>query len=259
MLTMGIKTGKGEWRENDMRIIKVKNYEELSGKTANLILAQINLKPDSVLGLATGGSPVGTYEKIVAAYRQGDVDFSEVTTINLDEYRGIPREHEQSYWRFMHENLFEHVNIRKDHIFVPNGENPDSEEVCREYDKIIKTYGRMDMQLLGIGLDGHIGFNEPGDHFEANTHCVNLTESTIEANMRFFNSKDEVPRQAYTMGIAPIMQAKKVIMIANGRNKAEIIKKAFTGAITPEVPASILQLHTDFTLIADEEALSELK
>lgn len=242
-----------------MRIIKVKNYEELSKKTANLILAQVNLKPNCVLGLATGGSPVGTYEKLVAAYREGDVDFSEVTTINLDEYRGIQREHEQSYYRFMHENLFDHVNVRADHIFVPNGENLNSEEVCGEYDKIIKMYGGMDLQLLGIGLDGHIGFNEPGDHFEANTHCVDLTESTIEANMRFFNSKDEVPRQAYTMGIAPIMQAKKVIMIANGKNKAEIIRKAFTEPITPEVPASILQMHADFTLIADEEALSEMK
>lgn len=241
-----------------MRIIKVKNYEEISQKTANMILAQVNLKPNAVLGLATGGSPVGTYEKIVAAYRRGDVDFSEITTINLDEYRGIKKEHEQSYWSFMHENLFNHVNVREDHVFIPNGENPDSTEVCRGYDEIIEKTGGIDMQLLGIGLDGHIGFNEPDNHFEANTHCVDLTESTIEANMRFFNSKDEVPRQAYTMGIKPIMQAKKVIMIANGRNKAEIIKKAFTGPITPEVPASILQLHENFILIADEEALSEM-
>lgn len=242
-----------------MRIIKVKNYEEISRKTANMILAQVNLKPDSVLGLATGGSPVGTYEKLVAAYRQGDVDFSEITTVNLDEYRGIAREHEQSYWRFMHEKLFNHVNVREDRIFVPNGENLNSEKVCGEYDKIIEACGGIDMQLLGIGLDGHIGFNEPGEYFEAHTHCVDLTESTIEANMRFFNSKDEVPRQAYTMGIAPIMQAKKVIMIANGRNKADIIRKAFTGPITAEVPASILQLHPDFILIADEEALSGMR
>lgn len=241
-----------------MRIIKVKNYEEISRKAANLILAQVNLKPNAVLGLATGGSPVGTYEKLVAAYRQGDVDFSEVTTINLDEYRGIARAHEQSYWSFMHENFFDHVNVRENHIFIPDGENQNSEEVCRKYDDIIEKSGGIDMQLLGIGLDGHIGFNEPGSHFEANTHCVDLTESTIEANMRFFNSKDEVPRQAYTMGIRPIMQAKKVVMLANGKNKAEIIKKAFMGPITPEVPASILQMHPDFTLIADEDALSEI-
>lgn len=242
-----------------MRIVKVKNYEEISRKAANLILAQVNLKPDSVLGLATGGSPVGTYEKLVAAYRQGDVDFSEVTTINLDEYRGIARAHEQSYWSFMHENFFNHVNVRESHIFIPDGENQSSETVCRAYDEIIEKCGGIDMQLLGIGLDGHIGFNEPGDCFETDTHCVDLTESTIEANMRFFNSKDEVPRQAYTMGIKPIMQAKKVIMLANGKNKAEIIRKAFMGPITPEVPASILQMHKDFILIADEDALSEMQ
>ena len=158
----------------------------------------------------------------------------------------------------MQENLFKHVNVREDHIFIPNGENLNSEEVCREYDKIIENAGGIDMQLLGIGQDGHIGFNEPADHFEKNTHCVELTESTIEANKRFFESKDEVPRQAYTMGILPIVQAKKVIMIAKGKNKADIIKKAFTGPVTPEVPASILQMHPDFTLIADEDALSEI-
>lgn len=241
-----------------MRIIKVKNYEELSKKTANLILAQVHLKPDAVLGLATGSSPIGTYEKIVAAYRQGDVDFSNVTTINLDEYRGIPRSHEQSYWYFMHKHLFDFVNVRKDHIFVPNGENLNSEEVCREYDAVIETSGGIDMQLLGIGLDGHIGFNEPADYFERNTHCVDLTESTIEANKRFFQSREEVPKQAYTMGIEPILQAKKVVMIANGKNKADILKKALTGRVTPQIPASILQMHPDFTLIADEEALCEL-
>lgn len=158
----------------------------------------------------------------------------------------------------MHQNLFNHVNVRADHIFIPNGENFDSGKVCREYDEIIENAGGIDMQLLGIGLDGHIGFNEPDNHFEPDTHCVALTESTIEANMRFFNSRDEVPGEAYTMGIKPIMQAKKVIMIASGKNKADIIKQAFTGPITPEVPASILQLHADFILIADEEALSEI-
>ena len=157
-----------EREENNMRIIKVKNYDEVSVKTANLILGQVNLKPDAVLGLATGGSPVGAYKKIVEAYNNGEVDFSGVTTINLDEYRGIKRNHEQSYWSFMQENLFKHVNVREDHIFIPNGENLNSEEVCREYDKIIETAGGIDMQLLGIGLDGHIGFNEPADHFEKN-------------------------------------------------------------------------------------------
>lgn len=240
-----------------MRIIKVKNYDELSVKTAAMIAAQVNLKPNAVLGLATGGSPVGAYEKLVEMFQQGAVDFSEITTVNLDEYRGLSKEHEQSYWYFMHDNLFHHVNVKAEKIHVPNGEDPDMERACREYDELIESVGGIDLQLLGIGLDGHIGFNEPGTAFEPNTHCVDLTESTIEANKRFFSSKDEVPKQAYTMGIKPIMQAKKVLMIANGAAKAEILKKAFTGEITPEVPASILQLHPDFTLIADEDALSE--
>ena len=241
-----------------MRIIKVTDYDEVSVRTANMILGQVNLKPDAVLGLATGGSPVGAYKKIVEAYNNNEIDFSEVTTINLDEYRGIKRSHEQSYWSFMHENLFKHINVREDRIFIPNGENLNAEEVCGEYDRIIEAVGGIDMQILGIGLDGHIGFNEPADYFERNTHCVDQTGSTIEANKRFFNRKDEVPHQAYTMGILPIMQAKKVIMIANGRNKADIIKKTFTGPVTPEVPASILQMHPDFTLIADKDALSEI-
>ena len=241
-----------------MKIIRTKDYADMSRKAANIISAQVIMKPDCVLGLATGGTPVGTYEKLVERYNEGDLDFSAVTSVNLDEYRGLPKDHPESYWSFMHENLFKHINVREDRIFIPNGENLNAEEVCREYDRIIEAVGGIDMQILGIGLDGHIGFNEPADHFEKNTHCVDLTESTIEANKRFFNSKDEVPHQAYTMGILPIMQAKKVIMIANGRNKADIIKKAFTGPVTPEVPASILQMHPDFTLIADKDALSEI-
>ncbi len=241
-----------------MRIIRTRNYKELSTVAAEMILAQVILKPDSVLGLATGGSPVGAYERIVEAYQRGKVDFSQVTSINLDEYRGLPRNHEQSYRYFMEEHLFRYINIRSDHTFVPNGENPDIDETCAEYDRIIAKAGGIDMQLLGIGLDGHIGFNEPGNYFELNTHCVELTESTIDANRRFFNSREDVPRQAYTMGIKPIMQAKKVVMIAHGENKAEIIRKAFTGPVTPQIPASILQIHPDFTLIAEENALSQL-
>lgn len=241
----------------DMRIIKAKNYDELSVKAAAMIAGQVNVKPNAVLGLATGGSPVGTYEKLVEWFRQGAVDFSEITTVNLDEYRGLSKDHEQSYWYFMQEHLFQHVNVKAENIHVPNGENPDAESMCREYDELIERVGGIDLQLLGIGLDGHIGFNEPGRTFEPNTHCVDLEESTIDANKRFFSSRDEVPKQAYTMGIKAIMQAKKVLMIVNGAEKAEILKKAFTGEITPEVPASILQLHPDFTLIADEEALSK--
>lgn len=243
--------------EKGMRIIRAKNYEELSRQAANLIVAQVQLKPNAVLGLATGGSPVGAYEVIQKRYEQGDVDFSEVTTINLDEYRGISRAHEQSYWHFMHEHLFDHVNVPEDHIFVPDGENLNGEEVCRAYEKVIRQAGGIDLQLLGIGLDGHIGFNEPADHFEMDTHLVDLTESTIEANKRFFANREEVPRQAYTMGIRSIFQAKKIVLIANGAGKADILRQAFTGPVTPQIPASILQLHSDVTLIADEEALKE--
>lgn len=241
-----------------MKIVSVKKYEELSRKAANLFISQINMKANAVLGLATGGSPIGTYKEMVAAYNKGDVDFSEVTTINLDEYCGIAKEHEQSYWHFMNKYLFQHVNICPDNIYIPNGENKDVEQVCQEYDEAINKVGGIDIQLLGIGLDGHIGFNEPADHFEINTHMVNLAESTIDANKRFFNSREEVPKQAYTMGILPIMQARKVVMIATGKEKAQILKTAFEGSVTPQIPASILQLHPDFTLIADEEALSAM-
>lgn len=241
-----------------MRIIKAKDYEEMSRKAASVIAAQVIAKPDSVLGLATGGTPVGTYAKLVEWYNNGDLDFSDITTVNLDEYRGLPRTNEQSYWYFMHDNLFNHVNIKPERINLPNGENTDAEAACAEYNEILHSVGAIDLQLLGIGSDGHIGFNEPADHFPLETHCVDLEESTIEDNKRFFANKDEVPRQAYTMGIKTIMQAKKVLMVANGKNKAEIIKKAFFGPVTPEVPASILQMHPDFILVADEDALSEI-
>ena len=241
-----------------MRIIKAKDYEEMSRKAAGVIAAQVIAKPDSVLGLATGGTPVGTYAKLVEWYNNGDLDFSDITTVNLDEYRGLPRTNEQSYWYFMHDNLFNHVNIKPERINLPNGENTDAEAACAEYNEILHSVGAIDLQLLGIGSDGHIGFNEPADHFPLETHCVDLEESTIEDNKRFFANKDEVPRQAYTMGIKTIMQAKKVLMVANGKNKAEIIKKAFFGPVTPEVPASILQMHPDFILVADEDALSEI-
>ena len=235
-----------------MRIIRAKNYEEMSRKAANIIASQIVAKPDCVLGLATGGTPVGTYKSLINDwYKVGDLDFSEITTVNLDEYRGLPRTNDQSYWYFMHENLFNHVNVRPGAVHVPNGENPDAEAACSAYDEIIKSVGGIDLQLLGIGHDGHIGFNEPADPFPQGTHCVDLTEETIEANKRFFASKDDVPRQAYTMGVGTIMNARKVLLIASGKDKAEIVKKAFFGPITPEVPASILQMHPDFILVAD--------
>ena len=240
-----------------MRIIRTKNYDEMSRKAAAIIAAQVIHKPDCVLGLATGGTPVGTYKNLVEWYKSGDLDFSEVTTVNLDEYRGLPREHRESYWSFMHRNLFDHVNIPADRINLPDGTNMDADAECKRYDAVIAGLGGVDLQLLGIGHDGHIGFNEPGEAFELETHCVDLTAETIEANKRFFDGNvDLVPKQAYTMGIKTIMQARKVLMVANGKGKAEIIKKAFFGPVTPEVPASILQMHPDFTLVGDEEALS---
>lgn len=241
-----------------MKIIRATDYYDMSRKAANIISAQVIMKPNCVLGLATGGTPVGTYKQLVEWYNKGDLDFSEVTTVNLDEYRGLPREHPESYWSFMHKNLFDLVNIRPEAIHLPDGTNMDSAAECAHYDEIIRQLGGVDLQLLGIGHDGHIGFNEPGAAFELGTHCVSLTEETIEANKRFFASKEEVPRQAYTMGIKTIMQARKVLMVANGAGKADIVKKAFFGPVTPEVPASILQMHPDFTLVLDAEAASRL-
>lgn len=241
-----------------MVIYKAKNYQDMSRKAANIISAQIIMKPNCVLGLATGSSPVGTYKQLIEWYNKGDLDFSNVTSINLDEYKGLSPENNQSYRYFMNTNLFDHVNIDKSHTFVPNGLETDSEKACSSYNDIIHSQGGIDLQLLGLGRNGHIGFNEPGAAFEKETHCVNLTESTIEANKRFFDSENDVPRQAYTMGIKNIMQAKKILVVVSGENKADAVKKAFFGPITPSVPASILQLHNDVTIVADEAALSKL-
>ena len=242
-----------------MKIIRAKDYQDMSRKAANIISAQVIMKPDCVLGLATGGTPVGTYAQLVDWYNKGDLDFSEVTTVNLDEYRGLPKEHPESYWSFMHKNLFDHVNIAPAHINLPDGTNPDADAACAQYNQIIHSVGGIDLQLLGIGHDGHIGFNEPGEAFELETHCVNLTAETIEANKRFFDGNvDLVPKQAYTMGIKTIMQARKVLVVANGKAKAQAVKDAVTGPVTPACPGSILQLHPDCILVADEEALSLL-
>ncbi len=241
-----------------MRIIKAKDYKDMSRKAANIISGQIIMKPNCVLGLATGSTPIGTYEELVERYRNGDLDFSEVTSVNLDEYKGLPRENDQSYYYFMNDHLFRHVNINKDRTYLPNGMEPDSDKACAEYNRIIASVGGLDLQLLGLGHNGHIGFNEPADSFELETHCVDLTDSTIQANQRFFASYDDVPKQAYTMGIKTIMQAKKVLVVVSGEDKAEIVKKAFFGQVTPRVPASILQIHKDVTIVADEAALSKI-
>lgn len=242
-----------------MRIIKARDYDEVSRKAVNIIFSVMTQKPDCVLGLATGSSPVGIYKELVRRYEEGNLDFSRVTTVNLDEYRGLDKEDPQSYAYYMKENLFSHVNIPMENTHLPDGREEDSEKACEEYNRILREAGRQDIQLLGIGHDGHIGFNEPEDHFPKETHCVDLAEPTIEANARFFESRDQVPTQAYTMGIRNIMAAKQILMVANGKGKAKILKEAFQGPVTPRVPASILQLHPDVILVADEEALSEME
>ena len=241
-----------------MKIYKAKDYKDMSRKAANIISAQVIMKPNCVLGLATGSTPIGTYDQLVEWYNKGDLDFSEVTTVNLDEYKGLPRTNDQSYYYFMHQHLFDRVNIDPERTNVPNGMEPDAEKECGRYEELIRSLGGVDLQLLGLGHNGHIGFNEPGEAFEKETQCVDLTESTIEANKRFFASADDVPKQAYTMGIKTIMQAKKILIVVNGENKADIVERAFFGPVTPEVPASILQLHNDVTLVGDEAALAKI-
>lgn len=239
-----------------MNIIRAKDYQDMSRKAADIISAQIIMKPDCVLGLATGSTPVGTYRQLIEWYEKGDLDFSRVSTVNLDEYRGLTHTDPQSYYYFMQENLFDHVNIDKAATHVPDGTNPDAADACAKHEQIIKSLGGIDLQLLGLGNNGHIGFNEPGAAFEKETHLVELAESTIRANARFFASIDEVPKQAYTMGIRTIMQAKKILVVVSGEGKADIVSRAFFGPVTPEVPASILQMHPDVTVVCDEAALS---
>ena len=256
-----------------MLLIEAKDYNDMSRKAANIISAQVIMKPHAVLGLATGSTPVGAYKQLVEWYNKGDLDFANVTSVNLDEYKGLDPDNDQSYRYFMQENLFDHVsyryfmntnlfnhvNINKERTFVPNGLEPDSEKACAAYNEIIRSVGGIDLQLLGLGNNGHIGFNEPGAAFEKETHCVDLTESTIQANKRFFEKVEDVPTQAYTMGIKNIMQARKVLLIVSGEGKAEILDKVLYGPVTPQVPASILQLHNDLTVVADEAAMSVIK
>ena len=241
-----------------MKVLKTRDYEDMSRKAANIIGAQVTMKPNCVLGLATGSSPIGTYKELIARYNNGDLDFSNATSVNLDEYKGLSGDHDQSYRYFMNHNFFDHVNILKERTFVPDGTEPDADKACSAYNAIIKSVGGIDLQLLGLGHNGHIGFNEPTDCFPPVTHCVDLTESTIEANKRFFASVDDVPKQAYTMGIQNIMLARKIVVVVSGADKADILKKVVEGPITPQVPASILQLHPDVTIVADEAAASKL-
>ncbi|WP_432667703.1 glucosamine-6-phosphate deaminase [Wukongibacter baidiensis] len=241
-----------------MKINVVDNYEEMSKEAARLVAAQIRLKPESIVGFATGSTPTGMYKELVKMYREEGLDFSKIVSFNLDEYYPIDPSSEQSYYFYMMNNLFNHINIEKDNINIPDGKAPDVEVQCRQYEERIRRVGGIDLQVLGIGPNGHIGFNEPDLKFEAETHIIDLDKKTIEANSRFFNSVDEVPKRAITMGIKTIMHARKIVLLANGSGKAEVIKEAILGSIVPNLPASILQLHQDVTIICDKEASKEL-
>ena len=241
-----------------INVIRAKDYADVSRKAAAIIASVVTLKPECVLGLATGSSPVGTYKELIAKYEAGILDFSRVKTVNLDEYVGLSKDHDQSYAYFMRTNLFDHVNIDQANCNIPDGTNPDAAAECARYDAVIDAFGGADLQLLGLGPNGHIGFNEPCDEFVNGTNHVKLTDSTIDANQRFFEKREDVPTHAYTMGIGSIMKAKRVLLVCNGAGKAQAVKAALTGPVDPKVPASILQLHPDCTIVADEEALSLL-
>ena len=241
-----------------MKILLTDSYDEMSRRAAKIFAAQLTLKPDSVLGLATGSTPLGLYAELARLCAAGELNFSKVRSVNLDEYVGLSASHPQSYRHFMDENLFSRVNIARENTFVPDGTAKDPAAACSGYDKRIRELGGIDLQLLGLGHDGHIGFNEPGDCFVPGTHVVTLTEQTIDANARFFASREDVPRQAVTMGIGQILQARRIVLLVSGGDKAEILYKAVRGPVTPRVPASVLQLHADVTLLGDRAALEKL-
>ena len=237
-----------------MEFIIAKDYADMSRKAADVIAGLVAAKPNCTLGLATGSTPEGLYAELVKDYEAGKISFKDVSTYNLDEYRGLSNDHPQSYHYFMEQHLFSHVDIDLAATHVPDGSNPDKDAACADYEAAIKASGGIDLQLLGLGHNGHIGFNEPNTCFARETNCVELTLSTIKANSRLFDSIDEVPTQAYTMGVGTIMRAKKVLVVASGAGKAEIVKRAFYGRVSPDVPASVLQFHPDVTVIVDEEA-----
>ncbi|MDO4711735.1 MAG: glucosamine-6-phosphate deaminase [Peptostreptococcaceae bacterium] len=241
-----------------MRIICTKNYDEMSRRAADIFAAQVILKPNCVLGLATGSTPIGLYNELVARYKRGDLDLSKVKSINLDEYFGLSPMNDQSYAYFMERHLFDHINIDKNNTHIPSGLADDPQAECARYDQLIEELGYADLQLLGIGHNGHIGFNEPGDHFIGETHLVELSKKTVEANSRFFATIDEVPTKAITMGIKNIMSAKKIVLVASGEDKADILHQVITGNIEPSVPATILQLHRHVVIVADKAALSKV-
>ncbi|AEM78550.1 MULTISPECIES: glucosamine-6-phosphate deaminase [Thermoanaerobacter] len=239
-----------------MKVIITVNYDEMSKKAAEIVKKQIKEKHNTVLGLATGSTPLGMYKHLIEMYKRGEIDFSNVITFNLDEYIGLSPDHPQSYHYFMFHNFFNHINIKKENVHIPNGIAEDLEEECRKYEEEIEKAGGIDLQILGIGVNGHIGFNEPEESIETKTHVVTLTEDTINANKRFFKSAEEVPRKAITMGLGSIMKAKKIVLLASGKNKAEAIKETIKGQLTTKVPATVLALHPDVIIIIDKEAAS---
>lgn len=241
-----------------MRIYQEVDYEAMSLRAARIMAAEVVRKPECVLGLATGSTPVGAYRQLSQWNQEGQLSFREVRTVNLDEYKGLEPTHDQSYRYFMQVNFFDHLDILRENTHVPNGMAADADAECKRYDELIRSLGYADLQLLGIGHNGHIGFNEPGSAFVAPTHVVDLTERTIEANSRFFASADDVPRQAMTMGIGCIMAARRILMVVSGEDKAQAIYDAFCGPIDPKCPASILQLHPDVVLVGDKAALHKL-
>lgn len=241
-----------------MRIYLEADYAAMSRRAANLIAAEVIRRPNCVLGLATGSTPIGTYENLIARNRAGDLSFREVRTVNLDEYKGLAPTHDQSYRYFMQTNLFDHIDILPENTNVPDGLAADADAECARYDALVASLGYADLQLLGLGRNGHIGFNEPDDHFTKETHVVDLTDSTIDANARFFAARDDVPRQALTMGVGCIMAARRVLLIASGADKADALYNAVCGPISPDCPASILQLHGDVVVVGDEAALHRI-
>lgn len=241
-----------------MKIIEVESYEDMSRKAADIIKGVICSKPDAVLGLATGSTPEGVYKCLIDDNKKGLIDFSKVTSFNLDEYVGLDGNNPNSYRYYMDHNLFNHINIRKERTFVPNGIAEDLEKECESYDAKIKLAGGIDLQLLGIGNNGHIGFNEPADMLIPSTHVTKLTEETIKANSRFFPTLDQVPRKAVTMGMGSILKARKILLLASGKNKADIIARLLQGGISTNLPASMLHMHSDVTLIVDKEAASKI-
>lgn len=242
-----------------MRIIALENYDQMSKKAASILASQMILKPESVLGLATGATPIGAYEGLVRMYNEETISFLEVKTFNLDEYYGLDKSNNQSYYYFMQKHLFKHVNIKEENVHIPDGRAKDVDYECHEYEESIKKAGGIDIQLLGVGRNGHIGFNEPDVKFEAVTHLVTLDEDTVDANSRFFNNIEEVPRKAISMGIKTIMNSKKILLLASGEEKAEIVYQMVYGKITPEIPVTVLQLHPDVTILLDKAAAKQIE